>query len=65
MGEAKLPARDFDFVEARLLAPASDAMDAIERLQDCGATAQATRLLDALARFTDECREIRRTLRRV
>ena len=54
--------RDYDYIEARLLAPADAAMDAHERLADTGQRVLADRLMAAMQAFADECRAIRREL---
>lgn len=57
-----MKARDREYVENRLLAPAPDLLDAIERLRETGHGAEAQRLADALADLTDVCRAVRNEL---
>jgi hypothetical protein len=54
-------ARDFDYIETRLLAPCSDALDAHERLRQHEPELAAA-LMAATQTFTDECRTIRHAL---
>lgn len=54
--------RDFDYIEARLLAPCTDALDAVERLREVGENELADALLSATQEFTDNCRKARRIL---
>lgn len=52
-------ARDFDYIETRLLAPCVSASEAYQRLQSCDYREQAAKLMSAMQTFTDSCREIR------
>jgi hypothetical protein len=54
--------RDYDYIEARLLVPANELSDAIERLKMVGESKFAARLVDALADLMDVCRDVRRDL---
>jgi hypothetical protein len=54
--------RDLEYIEARLLAPASDLLDVIERLRKVDEGGAASRLMTGLIRLTDLCREERRML---
>lgn len=54
--------RDLEYIESRLLAPASDLLDAVERLGRVGEEAAADRLMEGVKRLTDLCREERRML---
>lgn len=58
-------ARDRDYIEARLLAPAPAALEAHERLQKLAhdnplAGVLARRLMEATQVYVDACREIRK-----
>lgn len=57
-----MTSRDLEYIENRLLAPASELLEAIERLGQVGENATAARLMDGLAQLTDLCREERRML---
>jgi hypothetical protein len=54
--------RDLEYIENRLLAPATELLEAVERLQQVGESAMAQRLMAGLADLTDLCREERRML---
>lgn len=51
--------RDYDYIEKRLLAPATEAMEALERLALNGEDFLANQLRFQLSRFIDGCRDIR------
>lgn len=55
--------RDWDYIEARLLAPANDASQAHGRLRQIGYTAEADKLMEAMKTFNDSCRAIREEVR--
>jgi len=55
--------RDEEYIDNRLTAPASDALDAAGRLRQCGQADLADRVIEAVATLTDTCREIRQELR--
>jgi hypothetical protein len=55
-------ARDLDYIETRLLAPATNASDAIERLRHIGQTELADEVMTGLQAFTDVCRKARTDL---
>jgi hypothetical protein len=57
-----MTSRDLEYIENRLAAPATELLEAIERLGKVGEGAAAARLMDALAQLTDTCREERRML---
>jgi hypothetical protein len=57
-------ARDYDYIEGRLLTPATDLLDARQRLDACGEHEAANRLMRAVQALTDECRAIRHELGR-
>lgn len=52
--------RDIDYIEARLLAPCTPAMEALGRIRDCGELQLSNDLMQAVQEFQDKCREIRR-----
>jgi len=54
--------RDLDYIETRLLAPATELSDGIERLRKIGESEVADRLIEALKALTDVCRTERRLL---
>lgn len=54
--------RDVEFIENRLLAPAPELHDAIERLRSRGHRELGDRVAAALQNMTDECRAVRRVL---
>jgi hypothetical protein len=54
--------RDQEYIENRLLAPATDLSDAIERLRRIGRDDLADRLSESMRRLIDECRAVRREL---
>lgn len=56
--------RDYDYIEARLLAPDVAAGEAVERLRVVGEDALAGQVVDAQRRFNDELREVRLELMR-
>lgn len=60
MSNPEMRARDRDYIETRLLAPCTDALDAVERLRQAGEPDMAEDLMVAIRAFTDECRKIRR-----
>jgi hypothetical protein len=51
--------RDWEYVEVRLLAPATEVLNAITRLRAHGEPELANRVMAALQTFTDECRQVR------
>lgn len=55
-------ARDFDYIETRLLDQGARLIEAIERLRSCGYHEQADTLVEQLAELTDVCREVRHEL---
>jgi hypothetical protein len=55
--------RDFDYIEARLLAPAVAASEAGERLRLVGRQREADELLAAHRVFMDACRAVRDKVR--
>lgn len=57
-----LSARDRDYIEARLIAPCTEALDAHERLVKAGEVEAARKLMEAIKVFTDECRSVRRVI---
>lgn len=71
----RIPVRDFDYIEARLLAP-TPVLEAIERLSELRDLASDNnddenfnfyaglidQLREAAAEFMDECRDVRRKL---
>jgi hypothetical protein len=52
--------RDIEYIENRLLAPAIECTEAIERLREIGESEIAARLMSELAEFTEKCRAARR-----
>lgn len=54
--------RDRNYVEDRLTAPCVAAQEASGRLAQCGFKDEAREIDDAIAKFQDECRAIRRRL---
>lgn len=57
-----ISSRDFDYAEARLLAPAVAASEAAERLVSMGEGDLAALLTEAHATFLDACRAVRADL---
>ena len=57
-----MKARDWDYIEARLLQGAGDSTEAIPRLRELGHSDLADRLLEAARTYLDECRAIRAEL---
>jgi hypothetical protein len=55
-------ARDREYIENRLLAPAVELSDAVGRLRQAGENAAADRLTAAMATLIDECRAVRADL---
>ena len=55
-------ARDHEYIENRLLAPAVDILDVIERLVKNGKHKEAKRLRHAVADLADICRSVRQDL---
>lgn len=51
--------RDLDWIDARLLSPAPNAVDAINRLRERGFAEEADRLFNAVKAFMAECRQVR------
>lgn len=51
--------RDRDYIESRLIAPCGQAMEAHERLVECGEGELARKLMAAMIEFTDKTRDIR------
>jgi hypothetical protein len=58
-----LNGRDWNYIEARLLAPAVEASDAYGRLQEAGCKVEADELMEAMKVFLDACRTIRNKVR--
>jgi hypothetical protein len=54
-----IPSRDFEYIENRLVSPAPEVVEAIERLRKLGQVEEARDLMTALKTFTDECRRVR------
>lgn len=54
--------RDYDYIWNRLEA-GTNATEAVTRLRDVGQADLAERLMEAVQRFTDDCRVIRYELR--
>jgi hypothetical protein len=54
--------RDLEYIENRLMAPASELLEAIERLRQVGEGQMAAELMEGLATLTDLCREQRMQL---
>lgn len=57
-----LPPRDVDYIEARLLAPATPALEAYARLREAGLLVEAGRLMEAMHAFRADCRKVHRDL---
>jgi hypothetical protein len=51
--------RDREYIESRLLSPATEVGEAIERLRREGHNAEADVLLNAVADLVDQCRYVR------
>jgi hypothetical protein len=56
--------RDYEFIEARLLAPSMGAAEACERLKAVGQRDLAEQVLRAEIAMQDACRAVRRELQR-
>lgn len=54
--------RDQEYVENRLIAPATEATEAITRLRRAGEHQAAEKVMAALQEFTDVCRAVRHEL---
>lgn len=57
-----LTPRELAYIEDRLLAPCSDAWEALERLRKLGRNEEADRLFKSIKDFTDATRALRRDL---
>ena len=55
-------ARDLEYIQNRLVAPAGPASEAYDRLQEAGEDALAGALMAAMQEFTDACRTVRYAL---
>lgn len=55
--------RDWDYIEARLLAPGENVSEAIGRLRQLGLTEEANEILEAQKAFIDICRKVRASAR--